>query len=359
MLKILRTSGFSQIIFILAIFALIAIGGGVYYLSNNKTDTKLTLINNTNPDNSILEVPISNKNTNESRNTSSRYICDTNIQAKIDPTKTITPTKFTNLSQDSERVGSIIARVVSIEPFIVEILDADLVSSYNTSLGIREDLFVSTNEKEKISSLQLFNLISAELYGFTYDAGELAFGMAITNVEEIKGEPSYSNSTVDPSNNRSGVLIRYTPTTTNSNEFLIIFNDRSVYYRDNNNNIFSDRQLSNSELNEILEKFTQTNFDNLTSNPLTQRYSPSLLFLCNRHQSVVLNDSNSYDLAPILDALDEIIDTYKSEATHRLSYNQKYEVKDWVYGDIITLNSGDNLFLAYHTAKLSVVSIPE
>lgn len=221
-----------------------------------------------------------------------------------------TETKFTNLPSDAEKGGKIIARVLNAEPFIVEVIDSKPHPSYVfDGLGIQEGLFVSQSEKDKIQSLKFNDIISGNLYGFTYASVELAFGTAIKDIKKIDGQIDYFNGSPNLFANRSGTLIRYTPTTTNSNGFVLIFNDRKVFYRDNNNNIFTDKQLTEKELDDLLKLFSQTKFNDISSDFSVSRYFPSLSLICNRYQPISLNQNES-NLKLITNKLDSIIDSY-------------------------------------------------
>jgi len=271
-----------------------------------------------------------------------------------------TETKFTNLPSDAEKDGEIIARVLNTEPFIVEVLDSKPYPSYIfDGLGIQEGLFVSQSEKGKIQSLKFNDVISGNHYGFTYASDELAFGTAIKDIKKIDGQINYFSGSPSPFANRSGTLIRYTPTTTNSNGFILIFNDRKVFYRDNNNNIFADKQLTEKELEDLLQLFSQTKFNDIASNFSVSRYFPSLSLICNRYQPISLNQ-NSSNLKLITDKLDSIIDSYRSEATRKLTYNKKYIIKSWEYESIVPLDEANKItFRQENKARLSQLKPPE
>ncbi len=269
-------------------------------------------------------------------------------------------TKFTNLPSDADKGGEIIARVINAEPFIVEVLDSKPYPSYVfDGLGIQEGLFVSQSEKDKIQSLKFNDIISGNLYGFTYASVELAFGTAIKDIKKIDGQVSNFSSSPNPFANRSGTLIRYTPTTTNSNGFILIFNDKKVFYRDNNNNIFADKQLTEEELGNLLKLFSQTNFDDVASDFSVSHYSPSLSLICNRYQPISLNQ-NSSNLKLITDKLDSIIDSYRSEAMRKLTYNKKYIIKNWEYESVVPLDEANKItFMQENKVRLSQIKPSE
>lgn len=269
-------------------------------------------------------------------------------------------TKFTNLPSDAEKGGEIIARVLNTEPFIVEILDSKPFPSYIfDGLGIQEGLFVSQSEKSKIPSLKFNDTISANLYGFTYASVELAFGTALKDIKKIEGQVNYFSNSPNPFAKQNGTLIRYTPTTTNSNGFMLIFNDRKVFYRDNNNNIFPDKQLTEQELRDLLKLFSRAGFNDIGSDFSVSRHSPSLSLICNRYQPISL-DKNVSQVKPITDKLDSIINNYRSQATQKLTYNKRYTVKDWEYESIIPLDEANKItFRQENKARFSQIKPSE
>lgn len=271
-----------------------------------------------------------------------------------------TETKFTNLPSDAEKGGEVIARVLNTDPFIVEVLDSKPYPSHVfDGLGIQEGLFVSQSEKDKIQSLKFNDIISANLYGFTYASVELAFGTVLKDIKKIEGQVNYFTSAPNPFANQNGTLIRYTPTTTNSNGFILIFNDRRVFYRDNNNNVFTDKQLTELELDDLLKLFSQAEFNNIGSDFSVSRYSPSLSLICNRYQPISL-DKNTSQIKSITDKLDSIINSYQSQAIQKLTYNKRYAIKDWEHVSIVPLDEANKTtFRQENKARLSQIKPSE
>lgn len=258
----------------------------------------------------------------------------------------VVETKFTNSAQpidiSSDSNQQIIARVLNTSPFVLEILDMKTQPGHVfDSLGLQEGMFVDVGEKSRLSQLKFNDLITGDLYGFTYASVELAMGTAIKNIQKVD-EATYFNTSPNSFANRSGTLIRYAPANTNSNGFLLIFNDGKVFYRDNNNNIFTDKTLTNSELDNILKQFSLVSFDKIPTDYEASLYSPSLVLVCNRYQKVNLKEEVS-NLNPVLHSLDAVIQSYQANAKYTLTYDKKFTIKDWQYVSIVPLDQANNI----------------
>jgi hypothetical protein len=212
-----------------------------------------------------------------------------------------------DLPSDAKKRGQIIARVLSVKPFVVEVLDMEPLPSYSFDhLGIDEDLFISQSEAVTLQSLQFGDIISGDIYEFIYASYELAIGKAIKDINKLEKPIRYFNDSINAFANRSGTLIRYVPVTTNSNEFLLIFNDRKMYYRNNSNITYSDKELTEAQFQDLLKLFSSTNFDAKRSDFSVSRYQPSVSLACERYQPVSLERSSS-QLRIITESLDSII----------------------------------------------------
>ena len=330
------------ILFVAAILIVVAVGVYVLLFMKQKNSTLV--------DRNAL--------TNSSNQGTTLTGCSLTGQSATGIATTIVQTKFTNSTEPvdtySDKTQEIVARVLNTSPFVVEVFDMqNQTNDVIGSLGIQEGMFVDTGEKDKLSQLKFNDIITANLYGFTYASVELAFGTAIKDIQKIDN-PNYFNSP-NVFANRSGTLLRYTPSNTNSNGFLLVFNDGKVFYRDNNNNTFTDKTLSASELNDILKQFAVVNFDKLSTDFETSLYSPMLVLACNRYQKIPLT-GNLSNVQPIIAELDKVIDSYRSNAKYSISYNKKYVIKDWQYSSIVQLDQANNIsFRQQNKDKLSKI----
>ena len=272
-------------------------------------------------------------------------------------------TKFTNPTQPIDiyngKTQKIIARVLSISPFVIEIYDRQIATSdFFDTMGIEEDIFVDTSEKDKLKQLKFNDLITADLYGFTYPSIELAFGNAINNIQKVE-TPNYFSASPNPFVNRSGTLIRYSSPDTNRNGVLLIFNNGKTFYRDNNSNIFFDKILTKFELNDLLKQFSKSDFDKIPADLETSFSDPSLVLVCSRYQKILLNN-NITNLKPILTKLDKIIEDYHSNAKYIISYDRKRAIKEWEYASIVPLDQANSItFRQQNKERLSKIKEPD
>lgn len=312
-------TGLAFVPVILIVLAVIAVG--VFFYLDTKDSTSLN-----NSDKQIADCSISGQSGSSQLN---------NKQRK---------TAFINISSESDRsdyLGEVIARVLSTEPFIVEVKDIKPFppSGYG-DFGINKELFLDDSEKNHILTLKFGDVISAKLYGFIYyPPVEPAYGKALMEVKKITGNADHFNtSPTSPFGNKSGILVRYVPKSTFGNEALIIFNDGGVYYQDNNNNLIKNRSINKQTLNELLSEFAKSNFDSIPSD-FSGRASLSLI--CNRYQEVSLNDNNLPKIKNISSYLDKIITNIRDESTYKLTYQEKLKVKKWEYSSFAPLGPSD------------------
>lgn len=303
-----------------AVLIILAVTIGVVFYLGNKNSISLN-----NSDKQIVDCSISGQSGSNQISSEQRKIAFINISSELDR---------------SDYLGEVIARVLNIEPFVVEVKDIKPFSpSIYGDFGINKEFFLDSSEKNYILTLKFGDVISAKLYGFVYPAEELAYGRALVKVKKITGNLDlFNTSPAGPFGNKSGILIRYVPKSTFGNESLIIFNDGGIYYQDDNNNLIRNQSIDKQTANELLTEFTKSNFDNIPSD-FSGRSSLSLI--CNRYQEISLNDSNLPPTKNISSRLDEIISTIRDEATYKLTYQEKFKVKKWEYSSFAPLGPSD------------------
>jgi hypothetical protein len=265
-------------------------------------------------------------------------------------------TRYTNDLQAidlyTDESQKITARVLNESPFIIEIYETGSSDYIFDDYGIQENMFVDFSEKNSLSLLKFNDIITADLYKFTYASTELAIGTAIKNIKKVDKIDGISEN---PFANRSGTLIRYRPSNTNSNGILLIFNDGRVFYRDSNNNIFTDKTLTKMEIDQVLKSFSSVNFDNIATDYNVSLYEPSLLLVCNRYQKIQVKGAANLD--PVIAELDKIIESYRSSAEYTLEYDKKYLIKDWQYSSIVPLNQANvTTFRQQNRERLSQIN---
>jgi hypothetical protein len=240
----------------------------------------------------------------------------------------------------------VIARVLHSDPLIIEVFEEHpRWSDSEVTFGVRPQLFVARSEAPKLATLRFGELITARLFRFEYDAGELALGEAITDIEPVVGAVQYADPPALPFNNRSGTLIKYVPLPTNNSGYLLVFNDGHTIYRDRYGGSCSDMHLDRHALDALLAVFAQARFNDLASDYTVSRYDSSLLLIGDRYQAVRLT-AGLRAVEPVTAALDTLIADCRSRATSTITYMARLTVRDWAYASLITPHSVYNTRLS-------------
>lgn len=244
--------------------------------------------------------------------------------------------------------SSVIARVLSTDPFLIELIEepgSGVV--YNPRPVIRNIKHVP----EEISQLRYGDVISANTYFYTYDAGELAIGTGFRNVRKLS---DHAKSKYD----RKGFLFHYLRVTNNPNSYLTIYRDGTVLAHDTPGNYITNKVLSNRELEKLISEFTSSNIDRLPSESKLRDTDPTLISSVGKFQQLALTEP-SPNLKRFLARLDSLIQRYIDSATYRLSYYRRFLIKDWPYESIIALDEITDTFgTAYrykHQDRLSQI----
>ena len=249
-----------------------------------------------------------------------------------------------------ERTSPIIARVLSTDPFIIETVE-DLTNGKGAFYAPRP---INRNIKyspDEIKQLQYGDIISANVYSYLYDAGELALGTGIKNVRRL-GQQAKSKY------NEAGFLIYYLRLTNNPNSYVTIYRDGTVLCHDTAGNYITNKTLSNGELKKLILEFAAEGIDHLPSDSKLKESDPSLISSIGKYQQLKLTNP-SPNLKRILERLDALIEGYISKATYRISYFRRFVIKDWPYENIIALDeitdSFGNAYRYKHQVRLSEI----
>lgn len=231
--------------------------------------------------------------------------------------------------------GTIIARVLSTSPFIVEVYDIDPFPGYVFDwLGIQDGYALAKDEVTRVEALQFGDLIKADFFQYLYDAGELAIGTGLTDVQKIDGTPTYFKEDVrsEPFVNRSGTLIRYIA---QDGRRLILFNDGRMYYRSIlESSVISRQSLSKDEMDALLTVFGDSGFDKLGGENLYMS-NPSVTLLCSRFQQVPIA-GNETSLKPVLDVVETIVAELEMQFEYKISYEERKEItiRPWPFEEV-------------------------
>lgn len=245
----------------------------------------------------------------------------------------------------------VIARVLSTDPFIVEIIkDPTRGILYDPRPVIRNIKHVP----EEISQLGYGDVISASVYAYQYAAEEMGFGTGFRNIRKLNEQTKSRYA-------RKGFLFHYARVTNSPNSYLTIYRDATVLCHDTPGNYFTNKVLSNRELKRLLSEFTAAGINRLPSETNLKDFSPALISSVGRCQQ--LNITNpSPNLKRFLSRLDSLIERYINSATYRISYYRRFVIKDWPYESILPLDEITDTFGdAYrykHRDRLSRIKPP-
>ena len=254
----------------------------------------------------------------------------------------LTSTSSAQISQADSRV---IARVLSTDPFIIELIEEPASGLiYNPRPVVRNIKHVP----EEVSQLRYGDVISASTYIYHYDAGELAIGTGFRNVRKL------SKAKYD----RKGFLFHYLRVTNNPNSYLTIYRDGTVLSHDTPGNYITNKVLSDRELKKLISEFKADKLDRLPSETNLKDTDPALISSLGKYQQLDLTKP-SPNLKRFLDRLDALIQRYVDSATYRISYYRRFLIKDWPYESIIALDEITDTFgTAYrykHQDRLSQI----
>jgi len=239
---------------------------------------------------------------------------------------------FSGISQGEEGGSKVIARILHKDPAVVEILDYEQWPDYSTSETIIRQS-ISNGEREIFEALNYGDIFEADEYSY-YTAGiELGIGTDFYKIEKLSDSPTYFHQDVSsfPLLNRSGRLISYT--NINDDKELVIFKDGKVYYKSSTGTLIIDKQLTQTEIDELLKLFANSNYNTLENS--YNFYDASLMLVCNRFQNIPL-ESNEAVLKPIIDYLDNFINSFESNLKVTISYRNKdaIDMREWPFAGV-------------------------
>lgn len=235
--------------------------------------------------------------------------------------------------QITQSESPVIARVLSTDPFIIELIEepgSGLV--YNPRPIIRN----IKHDAKEISQLEYGDVISASTYFYQYDGGEIALGTGFRNVRKLSEQAKYKYD-------RKGFLFHYSRVTNSPNSYLTIYRDGTVLCHDTAGNYITDKVLSDRELKKLIFEFTAESIDRLPSETKIKENDPALISSFGKYQQLDLTKP-SPNLKRFLARLDSLIEGYINSATYRISYYRRFIIKDWSYGNIIALDEITDTF---------------
>jgi hypothetical protein len=238
--------------------------------------------------------------------------------------------------------------VHSIEPFTIEILD-DLKQRDEILYYPRPFIKPSKYSIEDLKGLQSGDVILADTYSHPYDAGELALGTAIKNIEKL-------SPTAKARYARKGILLYYAPVRNSPNSYLTVYRDGTVLCHDLPGNEMANKHLTPAQLHRLTREYFSGQINHMPSDPAINEYGPGLFLFIDRNQKLDVKNPSAR-LQTFVARLDSIIERYIQSATYRVRYMKRVVIKDWQYADILPLDlaAGEKgkLYLAENFERLS------
>jgi hypothetical protein len=222
-----------------------------------------------------------------------------------------------------------IARVVGLNPLVIEVLDNDKADQGGSRTCERRRIdSVDARLRDVLPEVRFGELIQVTL--------ELLNGgvdpLIGTGLESIPGTPLYFHEQAKESvcSNRTGVLLEHRQP---DGDTLVVYRDGSVYEQDARSLVFDRLRLGPEEMAQIMQAFGGVGFNKVDCSPEGGR--DSITLICARYQQVAIS-SHGAALAPVLRSLQELR-ARAIAATHlTLSYEEKREItfRAWPFPEL-------------------------
>ncbi len=249
--------------------------------------------------------------------------------------------------------GEIIARVLAVSPFLVEVLDARTQLLDRNKRPARggpvEDDRCSITRIEAVdrasqsilAGLHLNDVITGRLvWNENAQRPEvfLAAEPVLADIRRATTPVRYLHAApLAGCSNRSGQLLEYRGPAYDS---VTVYNDGAIDYRDTLQRHFDREKLSSQELSDLLRAFASVNFDTLPAdiNEPGRGPMPGITLVAARYQDVWLA-GNEARLAPIIVRLKGVITRATSQSSFLLKAGprQTLAIVPWPYGRVVNL----------------------
>jgi hypothetical protein len=255
---------------------------------------------------------------------------------------------LTSVSQLEESLSTVIARVHSVEPFTIEVLD-DLKQKDEILYYPRPFIKPSKYSADDLKGLQSGDVILADTYSHLYDASELALGTGIKNIKKLNRRARVRYA-------MKGILLYYAPVRNSPNSYLTIYRDGIVLCHGMPGNEMANKHLTEAKLNRLKSAYFAGQINHISSDTSITEYGPGLFLLIDRNQRLDVKNPSAR-LQGFLARLDSMIESYIQSATYRIRYIKRVAIKDWVYAEILPLDlaGGENgdVYLNQNIERLS------
>jgi len=220
------------------------------------------------------------------------------------------------------------ARVVSTRPLMFDVLDLDasMKREAEGSCGFQFLPFVDAKLKPVLGRLKFNQVVGLKLFF----GGSFQSPMIVLSELALDARPE-SGAGVCP--NRSGIAVSYRGVV----EYLNIYNDGSISFRDGQLNSFGTQKLSHDEMAQLLKAFDDSSFDQLPSSttPMGAADSNSITLGYKRYRHVSVSGLDAKD-DPLLQRLDAVKARATSQTFYLLVTNgrKKLNILDWPFRQV-------------------------
>jgi hypothetical protein len=222
-----------------------------------------------------------------------------------------------------------VARIVSLRPLIVEMLDFSGDQAVQAhSCQITRILSADARMRPVLERLRFNDVVKGE---FVLSESGLA-KFLLTNLQKVQGAPAYFHEREKANcDDRTGTLIEYqTP-----RERLVLYNDLTISYRDSRDftgKVWDRQKLETEALNRLMQSFGDVKFNAFPSRKFTEERAneSAITLVCARYQKVMLDGPEAV-LAPVLRSLNDMRGVALANTSLVLSYKEKREIAflDW------------------------------
>jgi len=215
-----------------------------------------------------------------------------------------------------------VARIVSLRPLIVEILDAsgNQSADFHYCQMVRI-MSVDARLRRVLGQLRFNDVVKGE---FMFSEGGLE-KLVVTNLKKVEGAPAYFHERDKAAcDNRTGTLMVYQ---TPSGGRLVLYNDLTISYRDQKGKFFERQKLESESLSRLMQSFGDVNFNAFPSRKWTDELATdsAITLVCGRYQKVMF-DGREAVLARVLRSLNDVREIALANTYYVLSYKERREL---------------------------------
>ena len=279
-----------------------------------------------------------------------------------------------------------VARVLSLEPFVIEDIDdySRHLADYSRSRYQDYEITVETLGKKHLEgkNLKIGDLIKGEtcfLYldqdgcESKYDPVEKAEGSdnpidSLTGVSPppmgIRNLRKMPDSAKNLYRNK-GLLIKYFLSENDTIRHLAVYRDGTVMIDGPYGRNRIQRRLNPSAVEALLRLYAEYEIAALPSDRKLEYNEPFISFSVPKYQEL-RTAKPAKNLRSFLAEVDRIADGYVRNATYRITWRWRYQIKDWLYGDILPLDliaegqrAGKILLPPGHWERIGQIKVPD